>query len=153
MDILCRIGAIMGQEKVVILPPKKFRKPMSVSDHRGCKYHATAVGSLFRQYCLHDGEIVGDINATRSLLLYVADGILSVRSGVASPQRADRGTLLFVRRGIGFNGEASGSCRLIASFFSGPFPLCDQYGIEEAQQESPQFYERQLSPPPGKFRN
>lgn len=82
-------------------------------------YYATDVTSLFKQYCLNDGEIVGDINATRSLLLYVAEGSLAVWSGSEPPQRVVHGTLLFLRRNTGFNGQAAGSCRLIASFFSG----------------------------------
>ena len=115
-------------------------------------YYTTDATSLFKQYCLNEGEIVGDINATRSLLLYVAEGSLAVWSGSKPPQRVVQGTLLFLRRNTGFNGQAVGSCRLIASFFSGQLPLCCKYGFEELRQGASRFYDRQI-PPPENFRN
>ena len=120
----------------------------NIAAHQSRMYYAADETSLFKQYCLNEGEIITGINDTRNVLLYVSEGSFRVTLGHYSPHKVDRGTLLFLHKNTSFDGQAVSFCRLIASFFSEGLPLCSSYGFEELRQGAPRFYDRQIPPPP-----
>lgn len=67
----------------------------NIAAHQSRKYYVADETSLFKQYCLNEGEIITGINDTRNVLLYVSEGGFRVTLGHYSPRKTDRGYLFF----------------------------------------------------------
>lgn len=124
----------------------------NIEDHTGCVYYATDENALFRQYHLSDGTDISDINESRSVLLYLAEGCFQITLGRFTLHTIKPGMLVFLPKNIGFTGQTIGSCHFIASFFAGQLPLCNKYNLVDLQHEVHQHRGKHFSPPRN-FRN
>ncbi|WP_282923273.1 AraC family transcriptional regulator [Alistipes putredinis] len=120
-------------------------------DHTGCVYYATDESALFRQYRLSDSTDISDINESRSVLLYLAEGCLQITLGNFTSRTIEQGVLVFLPKNIGFIGQTIGSSYFIASFFAGRLPLCNKYDLVDLQYQVRQRNGRHLPPPSRQF--
>lgn len=120
----------------------------NIEYHTNYVYHATDENALFRQYRLSEGEEVSDMNESRSVLLYLAEGCLQVTLGNFIPRTIECGTLMFLPKNITFTGQAVGSCHLVASFFARQLPLYNK-NLVNLQHEVHQLDSKY--PPPENF--
>ncbi len=125
----------------------------NIEDHAGCMYYATDESALFRQYRLSDGRDISNINESRSVLLYLAEGCLQIGLGNFSSRTVEHGTLVFLPKNIGFTGHTIGACHFIASFFAKQLPLCNKYDLIDLRQEVCQHQDRHSPPPKKNFLN